>query len=152
MDYLFFSAMRHINLPMLNVSYDIACQWSKHIWTRMTTLPPYLQLDLDSKHITFFVPKFHLPAHVQACQTKFSFNFIPGVGRTDGEAPERGWANINPAASSTKEMGPGARQDILDDHFGHWNWKKVTSLRTSHYLCGRSSNSSSSQEIVYLTS
>ncbi|KAN0078443.1 hypothetical protein V8E55_010500 [Tylopilus felleus] len=92
MDYLFFSAMCHISLSTLNISYNIACQWSKHIWTWMTTLPPDLQLDLDSKHVTFFVLK--------------------------------GWANINPAASSTKEMGPGARQDILDDHFGHWNWKK----------------------------
>ena len=119
MDYLFFSAMCHISLSTLNISYNIACQWSKHIWTRMTTLPPDLQLDLDSKHITFFVLKFHLPAHIQACQTKFSFNFIPDIGWTDGEAPERGWANINPAASSTKEMGLGARRDILDDHFGH---------------------------------
>ncbi|KAN0088024.1 hypothetical protein V8E55_006645 [Tylopilus felleus] len=190
MDYLFFSAMRHISLPMLNVSYDIACQWSKHIWTQMTTLPPYLQLDLDSKRVTFFVPKFHLPAHIQAClgtvvgwvspmglvlqgdygavgvaqdiriatqSTIYHHNVIEGMSYQThgmgvgvgvgvqcsyphphppsththdphGEAPERGWANINPAASSTKEMGPGARQDILDDHFCHWNWKKVTSL------------------------
>ncbi|KAG1749250.1 hypothetical protein EDB19DRAFT_1825495 [Suillus lakei] len=50
------------------------------------------------------------------------------VGRMDGEAPERGWANINPVASSTKEMGPGARRDTLDDFFGDWNWKKVVGL------------------------
>ncbi|KAF8120414.1 hypothetical protein EV363DRAFT_1190282 [Boletus edulis] len=130
MDYVFVAAMRHLHSPILNVSYDIACQWSKRFWDRMATFPPHLQLDTKT-HVTFFVPKFHLPAHIQACQTRFSFNFIPGVGRTDGEAPERGWANINPAASSTKEMGPGSRRDILDDHFGHWNWKKVTNLRNS---------------------
>ncbi|KAF8131200.1 hypothetical protein EV363DRAFT_1165737 [Boletus edulis] len=129
MDYLFFSAMRHSSVTVLNVSYDIACQWSKHIWDRMAKLPADLHLDFKKRDITFFVPKFHLPAHVQACQTMFSFNFIPGVGRTDGEAPERGWSNINPAAASTKEMGPGARRDVLDDHFGHWNWKKVAGLR-----------------------
>ncbi|KAG1887840.1 hypothetical protein F4604DRAFT_1916666 [Suillus subluteus] len=49
----------------------------------------------------------------------------------DGEAPERGWANINPVASSTKEMGPGARRDTLDDFFGDWNWKKIVSLGTT---------------------
>ncbi|KAG1870962.1 hypothetical protein C8R48DRAFT_569320, partial [Suillus tomentosus] len=48
--------------------------------------------------------------------------------RTDGEAPERGWSNINRVATSTKEMGPGSRRDTLDDHFGDWNWKKVTAL------------------------
>ncbi|KAG1746426.1 hypothetical protein EDB19DRAFT_1952649 [Suillus lakei] len=46
----------------------------------------------------------------------------------NGEAPEHGWANINPIASSTKEMGPGARRDTLDDFFGDWNWKKVVGL------------------------
>jgi hypothetical protein len=25
-------------------------------------------------------------------------------------------------------MGPGARRDTLDDHFGDWNWKKITML------------------------
>ena len=56
---------------------------------------------------------------------------MKGVGRTDGEAPERGWANINPAAQSTKEMGPGRRRDMLDDHFSDWNWKKTIKLGMS---------------------
>ncbi|KAG2055894.1 hypothetical protein BDR06DRAFT_981634 [Suillus hirtellus] len=51
---------------------------------------------------------FHLNAHIQPCQTTFSFNFSKNVGCTDGEAPERGWVNINHVALSTKEMGPGA--------------------------------------------
>ncbi|KAG2352684.1 hypothetical protein BDR07DRAFT_1312841 [Suillus spraguei] len=25
-------------------------------------------------------------------------------------------------------MGPGTHQDTLDDHFGDWNWKKITVL------------------------
>ena len=130
MDYLFFSAMQHNGTNVLNVSYDIACQWSKHLWEHMSKIPPPLQLQLDKKQVTFFVPKFHLPAHVRECQTTFSFNFKPGVGRTDGEAPERGWAIINLVASSTKEMVPGSRCNILDDHFGHSNWTKITGLRT----------------------
>ncbi|KAF8444074.1 hypothetical protein L210DRAFT_3611327 [Boletus edulis BED1] len=129
MDYLFCSAMWYNLVNDVNVSYDIACQWSKHLSERLKTRLDMLPSSLSEKKLTFFVPKFHLPAHIDKCQTTFSFNFIPGVGRTDGEAPERGWANINPVASSTKEMGPGARRDILDDHFGHSNWKKVTSLR-----------------------
>ncbi|KIJ10047.1 hypothetical protein PAXINDRAFT_27756, partial [Paxillus involutus ATCC 200175] len=129
MHYLVLSTLCHNSVDVLNISYDIACQWSKNLWQRVARFPLSMQLSHHDKHVTYFVPKFHLPAHIAKCQTTFSFNFRLGVGRTDGEAPERGWANINPAVSSTKEMGPGARRDILDDHFGHWNWKKVTLLR-----------------------
>ncbi|KAH9477994.1 hypothetical protein JR316_0010227 [Psilocybe cubensis] len=62
------------------------------------------------------------------CQTSFSFNFTPGVGRTDGESPERGWSSANGIASSTKEMGPGSRNDTLDDHFGDYNWRKIIGM------------------------
>ncbi|KAJ7096002.1 hypothetical protein C8R43DRAFT_964421 [Mycena crocata] len=47
--------------------------------------------------------------------------YLLHYGQTDGEAPERGWANANPLANSTKEMGPGSRRDALDDHFDDWN-------------------------------
>jgi hypothetical protein len=134
MDYLFFSTLRGTPLQMLNVSYDIACQWHKHIWARMKSFPHSYALDYVTKVIRFFVPKFHLPAHVAKCQTVFSFNFTRFVGRTDGEAPERGWSNINPVASSTKAMGPGCRRDTLDDHFGDWNWKKTVGLGASLLL------------------
>ncbi|KAG1853668.1 hypothetical protein F4604DRAFT_1686257 [Suillus subluteus] len=59
-----------------------------------------------------------------------------GVGRTDGEAPEHGWANINPISSSTKEMGPGAQRDTLDNYFGDLNWKKSCWTRM-HYQSER---------------
>ncbi|KAG1743664.1 uncharacterized protein EDB91DRAFT_1236671 [Suillus paluster] len=113
MDYLFFLAMKHHNVIVLNISYNIACQWSKHLWSRMSKLPSAFHLDYNNKW---------------PCQINFSFNFSQHVGHTDGEAPERGWANINPIASSTKEMGPGSRRDTFDDHFGDWNWKCVVQL------------------------
>ncbi|KAG5223527.1 hypothetical protein IMY05_C0771000400 [Salix suchowensis] len=91
--------------------------------------PPHLQLPpLPERQVAFLVPKFHLPAHITACQTSFSFNYTPGVGRTDGEAPERGWDFLNPAAGQTKEMGPGARRELLEDLMGDRNWKKTVGL------------------------
>ncbi|KAG1800700.1 hypothetical protein EV424DRAFT_1474813 [Suillus variegatus] len=101
---------------------------SKHLWTRMSTFPHQYHIKHDQKSITFLVPKFHLPAHVAKCQSNFSFNFIKGVGCTDSEAPERGWADINPIATSTRKMGPGSRHDTLDDHFNDWNWKKICAM------------------------
>ncbi|KAG1775334.1 hypothetical protein EV702DRAFT_1180336 [Suillus placidus] len=95
MDYLFFSSMH-----------------SSH-----GTFPHKFHLNHNEKVITFLVPKFHLPAHIAPCQTRFSFNFIKGVGQMDGEALERGWADINPLATNT-----------IDDHFNNWNWKKVCAM------------------------
>ncbi|KAF8839151.1 hypothetical protein BDN67DRAFT_982034, partial [Paxillus ammoniavirescens] len=128
MYYLFFSSQRNTTIKTLNISYDIVCQWHKGLWAHMSTLPLCLQLKYQQMLISFLVPKFHLPAHIAQCQWEFSFNWQLGVARTDGEAPERGWADINRVASSTKQMGPGHRQDILDDHFRDWNWKKLVGL------------------------
>ncbi|KAF7980678.1 hypothetical protein HWV62_37111 [Athelia sp. TMB] len=113
---------------ILNISYDICCQWGVHLRTRMLKYPEEYWIDLAHVQWTFLVPKFHLPAHVERCQTAFSFNFTRFVGRTDGEAPERGWADINAVATSTQEMGPGSRRDTLDDHFGDWNHRKVVAM------------------------
>ncbi|KAG1832385.1 hypothetical protein EV424DRAFT_1469546 [Suillus variegatus] len=128
MDYLFFSTLRNNCLDVMNILYDIACQWHKNLWSRMELLPKSHHISYLRIFIQFFVPKFHLPAHIKKCQTMFSFNFTHFVGRTDGEVPERGWSNINLVASSTKAMGPSCRRDTLDDHFGDWNWKKVVGL------------------------
>ncbi|KAF8868051.1 hypothetical protein BD779DRAFT_1462555, partial [Infundibulicybe gibba] len=114
----------------LVVSYDIACQWSRCLWQRLSTYPQDCQISQKFEDITYLIPKFHLPAHRLLCQATFSFNYTLGVGCTDGEAPERGWANLNGTASSTKEMG-GSRRDTLDDHFGDYNWRKMSSLGTS---------------------
>ena len=128
MDYVFALALRHSTSTLLKVSYDIACQWHKKLHQWMIKMPPSVQPNLHNRDVTFLVPKFHLPAHIASCQWAFSFNWTKGVRRTDGEEPERGWANINAAASSTKDMGPGHRRDTLDDYFGDWNWKKLVKL------------------------
>ncbi|KAG2087448.1 uncharacterized protein F5147DRAFT_748526 [Suillus discolor] len=116
------------DIVALNISYNITCQWSKHIWTRMSTFPHQYHIKHHEKSIVFLILKFHLPAHIAKCQTSFSFNLIKGVGRTDGEAPERRWVDINPIATSTHEMGPSSRCDTLDDHFNDWNWKKICAM------------------------
>jgi hypothetical protein len=130
MDYIFFNSIRGNTDEFKNIiiSYDIACQWSRHFWDRMLQFPRECHINGSSVKINFLVPKFHLPAHRPACHVAYSFNFTPCVGRTDGEAPERGWSNSNALSSSTKEMGPGSRRDTLDDHFGDLNWRKVCGL------------------------
>ena len=129
MDFFFFSTLSHIVLRLLVVSYDIACQWSRNFHTRMAaSFPESWPINQDKVNIRFLIPKFHLPAHIEKCHRDFSFNFTKGVGRTDGEAPERGWSGLNDLAHSTREMGPGSRQDTIEDHIGDRNWTKVVNM------------------------
>ncbi len=108
--------------PDLVISYDIACQWYKKFFNRMTKYLAPLRLHQAECNILYLVLKFHLPAHILKCWNEISFNFSAKVGQMDGEAPEQGWAATNALANSTKEMGPGSHRDTLDDYFSDYNW------------------------------
>lgn len=110
------------------VSYDIACQWHRHLPSRCECLPDHIAFDPVLVDLEFVIPKFHIGAHGASCQSKFSLNFRRYMGRTDGENIERGWAWMNPASLSTREMGPGSRADTLDDQWGAFNFATLTRL------------------------
>ncbi|KAJ7022851.1 hypothetical protein C8F04DRAFT_970965 [Mycena alexandri] len=129
MDYIFFIGLARSEISELFVSYDIACQWHKNIWERMKTFDREVRFVRGKKFCVFLIPKFHLPAHIEACNIFFSFRLTRYVGMTDGEAPERGWSMLNPLASSTVEMGPGMRRDTINDAFNNMNHKKILGLR-----------------------
>jgi hypothetical protein len=107
------------------ISYDVACQWHKNVWSRASTFPESIRPEQNKMDCAFLVPKFHLPAHILECQLNFSFNTAPGVGRTDAEAVERTWADMNAIGKFTREMGPGSRADYIDDFSGDRNWKRT---------------------------
>ncbi|KAF6747259.1 hypothetical protein DFP72DRAFT_822049 [Ephemerocybe angulata] len=123
-DYIAFSAVQWFKILELVISYDIGCQWHKKLIQRLAALPAALQPTF-LEALLVLIPKFHLPAHIEACNRSYSFNLTKGVGRTDGEAPERGWSRMNAIAKSTAEMGPGTRRDTLDDHMADENWGKT---------------------------
>ena len=130
MDYFLWSSLILTFLTVIIWSYDIACQYSIHFWSRMTAnfyteSSPMFREGID---FTWVIPKFHLPAHIRACWEDFNFNFTRFTGRTEGEGIERNWSKLNPLAGSAKEMGPGAWRDMLEDHMGDMNWKKVIGL------------------------
>jgi hypothetical protein len=129
MDYLFHQSLSRHEYDRIVVSYDIACQWQINFTQRMgKKFSSDWFINTSNPDLTFLVPKFHLPAHIKACHDDYSFNNCKHVGRTDGEAPERGWSRVNDLAPSTREMGPGARRDKLEDHMGDSNWKKTIGL------------------------
>lgn len=129
MDYVFASILRHYPPQLRKVaSYDIACQWSIHLLERMAALPSHIRPIIPSGTLRYAIPKLHIESHKLHCQLNYSLNLLPGAGRTDGEGIKRSWANMGLVANSTKEMGPGARHDTIDDHWGNWNWQKTVSL------------------------
>ena len=135
MDFVVFYSLAGTSLTQFVFSYDIACQWRRNLGKRMLQFPQDMQLDQTQLQASkFVVPKFHLRAHGLKCQSKYSFHYLPNMAHTDGEDPERWWAHINPISMSTKEMGPGARLDTIDDHACAWNWRRITSM--GQWPCG----------------
>ncbi|KAJ7144867.1 hypothetical protein C8R43DRAFT_891090, partial [Mycena crocata] len=114
----------------LILSYDIACQYSKKLWTRMAGLPSMLQSNVKHENVWFKVPNFHLPPHKPFCHSPFSFHWMWGAGRTHGETIEQNWEFTNGATSSTKMMGLGSRAATLEHIFGFHNWRRTVSNRT----------------------
>jgi hypothetical protein len=96
------------------ISYDIACQYLRKFEEHFAASPA---LEMPHCSLIFAVPKFHLPAHKDACRYFDSFNYLKKVGRTDGEAIERFWSHHNFLSGSTRRMSPEARLDTLNAHF-----------------------------------
>ncbi|KAJ7807758.1 hypothetical protein B0H14DRAFT_3482945 [Mycena olivaceomarginata] len=129
MDFLLFASLLGFVLTLLTVSYDIACQSSKHIWTRMQGLPQKYHLNIDPANVCWMIPNFHLPGHKIACHSPFSFHWLWGAGLTHGKTVEQNWEFLNGAAGSTKLMGVGARQTALEGLLGFHNWRRLIAHR-----------------------
>ncbi|KAH8833463.1 hypothetical protein DL96DRAFT_1703117 [Flagelloscypha sp. PMI_526] len=129
MDFIFFSALCTVAMTLsILVSYDIACQWSKNLTTRMEKLPPQLQCSSAKEFICTGLPVWHATGHEAKCRMANSLTLMEGAGRSDGEGIERVWSRTNPIASSTKEQGEGSRRDNLDDKFDYENTCRNLSL------------------------
>jgi hypothetical protein len=128
MDFVFASSIQHLAVLCILVSYDIACQWFKNFFQRMEDhWPDNLKIP-SSVELIPAIPKLHEPMHEADGHEVFSLNFIPGVGASDLECPERFWAGHNALGNSMKNQGPGSRHDNLDDHFNFWNWQKYMGM------------------------
>ncbi|KAJ3487311.1 hypothetical protein NLJ89_g11723 [Agrocybe chaxingu] len=128
MDFVFASSLREfLGLSLILISYDIACQWFINLSKRMKEhWPSDLRLPPTIKLIPA-IPKLHEPMHETTNHQVYSLNFIPGVGKSDLETPERVWSAHNAIGNWSKVQGPGSRSDSVDDHLAFWNWLKYVS-------------------------
>lgn len=128
MDYIFLSAIIGITVTTILLTYDIICQWSKNFEKRAKLFPVSMHDAILCLLLLLAVPKFHLPAHGDSCQSSYNLTYMVGAGRVDGEGIERGWSLMNSIATATREMGPGFRHDTMDDHWQSMNWRKIVGL------------------------
>ena len=108
--------------------YDINCQYRRHFKSWIEEIRRKFP-HLTTIQVKYFpwtlagIGKFHAPAHTASCRYRFSFNFLSGIGMTDGEALEQIWAVLNNIAAHLKEMSSGHRHDVINDfHSDHEIW------------------------------
>lgn len=125
-DYALSNAIKRMKrLKEIVLSYDIVCQYSKNLHARFDA-SPFLETFIPRVH--HLIPKFHAPGHKEDCRFRYSFNYMKGVGRTDGEGIECFWSPHNHLSSSTSKMNGGFRLDTLNTHFQDWNVRKARKM------------------------
>ncbi|KAJ7034185.1 hypothetical protein C8F04DRAFT_1183471 [Mycena alexandri] len=117
MYFILISALIYTIIFYLILLYDIACQYSKHFWSRMEGLPAVMQLVVEQARVWFKVPNFHLPRTNLLLTPRIHFTICGN------------WEFTNGAAASTKMMGVGTRAATLEDLFGFHNWRRQVSWR-----------------------
>ena len=127
MDYIALSTLIGVVLLWIVFTYDIGCQWSKNLASRIKDFPEDMRIK-DSTKLDVAIPSWHINGHGANCQNNFNLAYMKGAGRTCGDEIEGSWSHTNPLATSVREMGPGARHETLDDHWNGWNFWKVVGL------------------------
>ncbi|KAF9521344.1 hypothetical protein CPB83DRAFT_741929, partial [Crepidotus variabilis] len=113
-------------LPEVLHIYDINCQYHIHLRSRIEG-NPYLDLD-DKVKLIKAIGLFHVHAHQETCLYQYATNYVPGAGVVDGEILETLWALLNRISRSGRTASLAHRTELLDDHMGDSNHKKLVNI------------------------
>ncbi|KAH9009792.1 hypothetical protein EDB85DRAFT_2162272 [Lactarius pseudohatsudake] len=128
MDYSLCKALSYNmeDIPVALVMYDIMCQYGVHFQERVERSP---ELSLSSSlQLRTGIGLFHIHGHQDSCLPRFSPSYIPGAKQVDGEIIETLWAPLNNVSRSIRGMSLAHRQEVLDAHMNHSNWKKMVRI------------------------
>jgi hypothetical protein len=132
MDYSICKALSYNmeGIPVALVMYDIMCQYRVNFKDRVKKSP---ELSLPSSlELRTGIGLFHIHGHQDSCLPRYSPSFIPGAKQVNGEIIETLWAPLNNISRSLRGMSLAHRQEVLDAHMNHSNWKKL--VRIGMYL------------------
>ncbi|KAH9169688.1 hypothetical protein EDB89DRAFT_1908334 [Lactarius sanguifluus] len=114
------------DIPVALVMYDIMCQYGVHFQEQVERSP---ELSLSSSlQLRTGIGLFHIHGHQDSCLPRFSPSYIPGAKQVDGEIIETLWAPLNNISRSIRGMSLAHRQEVLDAHMNHFNWKKMVRI------------------------
>lgn len=106
--------------------YDIMCQYSIHLQTRIQR-NPLLEVP-DNLKFDGAIGLFHVHGHRHECLYRYATYFIPDAAIVDGEILESLWSTLNLISRSTRTATLAHRAEVLDDHIGDSNWKKLVNI------------------------
>ncbi|KAN0137341.1 hypothetical protein V8E53_004786 [Lactarius tabidus] len=114
------------DIPVALLMYDIMCQYRVNFKKRIKKSP---ELSLPSSlELRTGIGLFHIHGHQDSCLPRYSPSFIPGAKQVDGEIIETLWAPLNNISRSLRGMTLAHRQEVLDSHMNHSNWKKMVRI------------------------
>ena len=114
------------DIPVALVMYDIMCQYGIHLRSRVEKSP---ELSIpDSLELRTGIGLFHIHGHQDSCLPRYSPSYILGAKQVDGEIIETLWAPLNNISRSIRGMSLAHRQEVLDAHMNHSNWKKMVHI------------------------
>jgi Kyakuja-Dileera-Zisupton transposase len=128
MDYSLCKALSYNmeDIPVALVMYDIMCQYRVHLHERVERSP---ELSMsDSLELRTGIGLFHIHGHQDSCLSRYSPSYISGAKQVDGEIIETLWAPLNNISRSIRGMSLSHRQEVLDAHMNHSNWKKLVRI------------------------
>ncbi|KAH8995501.1 hypothetical protein EDB86DRAFT_2829415 [Lactarius hatsudake] len=130
MDYSICKALSYNmeDMPVALVMYDIMCQYRVHFEERIKSSPELSLPSSESLELCMGIRLFHIHGHQDSCSPRFSPSYIPGAKQVDGEIIETLWAPLNNISQSTQGMSLVHRQEVLDTHMNHSNWKKLVQI------------------------
>lgn len=108
------------------LSYDCNCQYAAKILQRFMERFPELVKRI--KKMDFCIPAVHIRDHKESCEYRYGSFYTEGGCHFHGEQAESIWAEFNQLGARTRQMSPGHRHDVLNDHLGDWNWQKTSSM------------------------
>jgi hypothetical protein len=128
MDYSICKALSYNmdGIPMALIMYDIMCQYSVH-FEECVKKSPALSIPRNLE-IWTGIGLFHIHGHQDSCLPWFSPSYIPRAKQIDGEIIESLWAPLNHVSRSIRGMSLSHRQEVLDAHMNHSNWKKLVRI------------------------
>jgi hypothetical protein len=135
MDYSLCKALSYNmeDIPVALVMYDIMCQYRVNFQERVWR-GSELSLS-DGLELQMGIGLFHIHGHQDACLPRYSPSYIPGAKQVDGEIIETLWAPLNNISRSLQGMSLNHRQEVLDAHMNHSNWKKLVRIGMPSYSC-----------------